>query len=117
MPEDSKGNANQVFRAMRDEGWYGVSSRTVLPVAFYLRKLKSGPEKGLSVLICDRVPSKDDFKRIVPNCPTRGVGSLATKDLSVSFADLQIVHTKDEKGEIVGLPNREIEGQAQAAHG
>lgn len=111
---DEKALPSHVFRIMREPSWYYEPTKTVLPVAFYLRKLKP-LEEGLSILICDRTPTKDDTNRIVEKCPSYGIGSLAVDDVT-SLSGLTVVQMRHEKGEIRGMPHRDKEGQEQAAH-
>jgi hypothetical protein len=119
MPiEDTKDLSEYVYRGLRKPSWADPNSGKLLPVAFYRQKLRDQTyEEGLSILICEGCPDRDDFKRIVPAFPSCGVGSLPVNGIS-AIQNLSIVTIRDEKGEIRGMPHPEDEMEAhkECAH-
>jgi len=107
----------KIYRALLRSSWIDPDTNTVFPLAFYLRltiRDDGKREKGLSVLITENTPGREDCQRIV-SLATRGVCSL--KVSAVEEQGLTVEETRDEKGHILGLPYQdesEIEAKDHA---
>lgn len=108
MPEPNELSGDRaIYRALLRDNWIDPDTNTILPVAFYLRptRLDGEREKGLSVLVTNTCPEKEDCQRIVPKLKTRGACSLKVEDVKQQGLTVEV--TRSEKGEILGLPHQD----------